>query len=934
MQSLRINEYHVFLASPGDVEEERIAVREFFNQFNLRVARNWGVRFEVIDWENYSNIGLGHPQQLITKQTLERFRTSLALMIGIMAQRFGSPTATSESGTEEEFNWAFKAHSETGFPEVKWFFRRIETFHAPSDPTEIEEALDQWNKVLAFKKRLKNQDPPLYYADYSTPETFSAVLRKDLELWLIDAARPWQELQPASTAVLGNVRVLEATRAYYENLSDSFRRLDIAGIDSDKSFDIPLSEIYVRLRVIFEEDEEVPEVDGDLTGLRDAGAIDIQTALARFRRLAIVGDPGSGKSTFLKFIALVLARCVLIGQDQEARARLSLETPLPVPLFVSCWDLSDFLVVGKRKANRHAFMDFAAMRFSERGWDLAAEEVERLLAAGRCCVLIDGLDEVPTDLGRVLVSRMIEDLVEHYQENRYVVTSRVRAYTGETILKKGFARCDIQPFDFSDRSLFLQNWVSVLFRVPIEKALMEATPSRIEHTSLVQAIEMNPAIQTLAVNPLLLTVIAIVHWNRKRLPEQRVELYDECVDVLLGQRKEAELNQQTKSADTLALESEDARYEDRTWRRKRFAEIALEILSGDDEEISKKRVLDILRPRFQDRDGLTEEQAESRAARFLSREELKSGLLVSRRLQSYRFVHLTFLEYLAAWSLANRDIRSVTDVIVPNLREQRWFETLQLLGGELARMSDELHNGYIEFLLSHVGTSIEEMATIVALCANIVRDTSGVADLNPTNRRNYESAVKQTLDVFNPNNAVGKAVQLEILAALASLGAAVKEHLISATRSGLLEVRSHAVTMLVPHLSDDDLFGMTHLLKDRSREPIKSYLVATLERDRGRAIALLLSQDAFPHRCLAALAQLIPLLMPDLNMAWFLSRFEPLVLSAPYGSEEDSAAMIVRGMARSLSDEPSVRRFLERAEKGAKSLYVRRNAVVGRHGWY
>jgi predicted NACHT family NTPase len=39
---------------------------------------------------------------------------------------------------------------------------------------------------------------------------------------------------------------------------------------------------------------------------------------------------------------------------------------------------------------------------------------------------------------------------------------------------------------------------------------------------------------------LLLTVIAIVHWNRKRLPEQRVDLYDECVDVLLGQRKEAE----------------------------------------------------------------------------------------------------------------------------------------------------------------------------------------------------------------------------------------------------------------------------------------------------------------------------------------------------------------------------------------------------------
>jgi len=82
--------------------------------------------------------------------------------------------------------------------------------------------------------------------------------------------------------------------------------------------------------------------------------------------------------------------------------------------------------------------------------------------------------------------------------------------------------------------------VALLFKVPREHVLAAGTEARREFDSLVRGIETKNRIRPLAVNPLLLTVIAIVHWNRKRLPEQRVDLYDECVDVLLGQRKEAE----------------------------------------------------------------------------------------------------------------------------------------------------------------------------------------------------------------------------------------------------------------------------------------------------------------------------------------------------------------------------------------------------------
>ena len=45
---LMIKEYHVFVASPGDMGVERKAVSKFFDEFNQSTASLWGVRFEVV----------------------------------------------------------------------------------------------------------------------------------------------------------------------------------------------------------------------------------------------------------------------------------------------------------------------------------------------------------------------------------------------------------------------------------------------------------------------------------------------------------------------------------------------------------------------------------------------------------------------------------------------------------------------------------------------------------------------------------------------------------------------------------------------------------------------------------------------------------------------------------------------------------------------
>jgi hypothetical protein len=370
---------------------------------------------------------------------------------------------------------------------------------------------------------------------------------------------------------------------------------------------------------------------------------------------------------------------------------------------------------------------------------------------------------------------------------------------------------------------------------------------------------MSDRIRPLAVNPLLLTVIAIVHWNRKRLPEQRVDLYDECVDVLLGQRKEAEHIQLGRKTGAFDEQHEQQQREERAWVRKRFAEIALHILVGEDnrDETTKAEIVNLLVPRFIDRGATTNEQAEAHASYFLDVQERRSGLLVSRREQSYRFVHLTFQEYLSAWHLSNQEFDQVIPLLAPRLRRQRWFETLQLLAGQWAKQSDEKLDKYLAWLLQQQGKSIAERAPVIALCANIVKDTAGTAELTPETRKMFRAGVEGTLDAFRPASGIPAFTQLEILEALGQLGAAVKTHLIAASKSGLYQVRRRAVEMLLPHLPDNDLFAMHHLLEDRSKEPIKTFLLYLLARDVSRTASWLQKQKEFSPKATEGFAEIV-----------------------------------------------------------------------------
>lgn len=108
----------VFLASPSDVTEERLIVQNLVGELNRTVARELGVLLELIRWEDMVP-GPGRPEQVILDQAgIEH----TDLFIGILWNRFGTPTGKAPSGTEEEFEVAYEAWKARRKPHIMFYF--------------------------------------------------------------------------------------------------------------------------------------------------------------------------------------------------------------------------------------------------------------------------------------------------------------------------------------------------------------------------------------------------------------------------------------------------------------------------------------------------------------------------------------------------------------------------------------------------------------------------------------------------------------------------------------------------------------------------------------------------------------------------------------------------------------------------------------------
>jgi diguanylate cyclase (GGDEF)-like protein len=214
----------LFLASPGDTEEERKIVRGVVDELNLGVARAASVYLELVQWETHARPGAGEDAQDVINRQLP----AADLFLGILWRRFGSPTKRADSGTEEEFNRAYDSWHTRGKPEILFYFSR-----RPYFPASLEE-LTQLEKVMRFRSRLEKQG--VLYWVYDDATYFAAFVRRHLTSAILDRGRNEASgvLQPGASSSVTELRELRSLleRVSY-SLEDRARVVSLLYLDID-----------------------------------------------------------------------------------------------------------------------------------------------------------------------------------------------------------------------------------------------------------------------------------------------------------------------------------------------------------------------------------------------------------------------------------------------------------------------------------------------------------------------------------------------------------------------------------------------------------------------------------------------------------------------------------------------------------------------------
>jgi hypothetical protein len=455
--------------------------------------------------------------------------------------------------------------------------------------------------------------------------------------------------------------IAETRVKYDEHLDEAYGRIQFVGMSvrtEDAARGVPLESIYIPLRL-------VPEGTDDTDG--SVPRADPLTLLAPGQRHIFLGDPGSGKSTLLKFLALVGRR-----PDLQQRVKAPPD-PDRLPVVVTLRRYADELKANPNRSLIDHIVDAAQGDYNLKAADL--QFFEFYLATGRAILCFDGLDELPNPKFKQDVRDRVNSLLTTYPENTCLVTSRIVGYDQEFRFGGDFRHHKVAALQPADAEQFVRDWYTA--REPSRRDREE----NIRHLTGVLNNPDQTAIRGLARNPLLLTIITLVHRIDSILPDVRVVLYRKCTETLLNTWHTWK---HRDASDPTSRDRAERRNRERIealaqWMHQQSVGTGLiqravvphaAAVAFLTSHIGKERLASGRDP-------------EKMAEQFLAFVRERAGLLMEVGDRQYSFVHLTFQEYLTATYLKRTTepggVEALWLAIAPHVRGDRWEETIRLL---------------------------------------------------------------------------------------------------------------------------------------------------------------------------------------------------------------------------------------------------------------
>ena len=618
--------YRIFISSPGDVREERDALEEIIKRdLQMTLGRHLNLFLEPLRWETNARPTIGEIQANLFEQFGE-----YDIFVGIFWKRFGTPTSEFESGSEAEFRDALRRwEADRSRPILMYFCQR------PFMPRA--EDLEQYAKVLRFREELG--DKGLYWT-YDHVEEFSKLVRQHLYAAILDLSKSrevdstieYDKSAPTvSHTAQSRQRYLRALRRECLQIP-----LTVMGEEVSSQRAVTLDQVYISLRVTQNDPEMLKQPDywDSLANEESFSALD---AIQDHDQVVLLGDPGSGKSSFVKHLIANIAESELDDTGLLGPTDRGL-----LPVLIVLRDLAPSLSksnLPKGPSKRRVILaNLVADHANSFAETLQVPEfssgIRQAFVDEKVFLVLDGLDEVPYDL-RSLVREAVGAVLNQFNLPRIIITCRIRSYVGASVFN-GVKTFTLAKLSEEQIRVFIEDWYQA--QSALQRLAEQQRESRTK--DLVEVASKEPLL-SLARNPMLLTTMTIIHQQDTVLPKERVKLYAKAVDILLRrwQQDKGEISRDL----ALFMENKEERI------RPTMERLAFEAhkIGAQDEVASLPRMQMI---------GLLSDPLylghESLASQFLDYIDLRSGLLIGRggtieRPATYSFPHRTFQEYLA-----------------------------------------------------------------------------------------------------------------------------------------------------------------------------------------------------------------------------------------------------------------------------------------------
>lgn len=453
----------------------------------------------------------------------------------------------------------------------------------------------------------------------------------DIAQWL------WEQFGRDATrfakAKWGKFNWNEAERKYREKLIETYSTTRLLGHNKPINVTEIFTDVYVLDKLTAHRRfglKELPDLNEDLEGgIKRKPALRLATSQ---NKLFILGKPGAGKTTFLKY--LTLKAC-------EGKIKKT-------PIFISLKEWSDSDETLEAGLDNYLIRLFDICSFPN-----AKVFINHLLEHGKALILFDGLDEVKQEGNiRSKIIALVNDFSKKYSKNQIFITCRLAA---TEYMFENFTYVEIADFNFSQTSTFVKKWFQGQ-PLKSEKFLRELKKPE------------NKGFLELTKTPLLLTLLCLAYDELLEFPDRRVDLYKEAFDALLKKwdaSRGIHRDDIYRGLSTLRKENLLSRIAYQNFEKKKFFFKQEEVSSQISEYLSQLPLsngsADIL-------DGQS----------VLKAIEAQHGLIVERAYGIYSFSHLTFQEYLTARYIVQNSGAGTLRDLAQNMYFDQWSEVISI----------------------------------------------------------------------------------------------------------------------------------------------------------------------------------------------------------------------------------------------------------------